>query len=296
MNPGQINNAKAVRGLRRRAATIACMMIITILVCGCQRSDLRGRRLLLAHAISAMSYNGIPLNEEFNFSWDILDSSNGLWRRSNWVATGGNLFMPENAVIVTPADTEDGYALQLSVLPDQGDPYPYRGGEVQTVGENGGDFGYGYYEVRMKTTSEPGCCVSFFWIQAPEYGPEEIDIEFLTNEGWTPTTGTVHYTIHPNWSSNHTYKTQALPFNPSSDFHRYGFLRTPYRISYTVDGQIVQTYTRPPCNNIPRQKGYIMMNAWTGDVNWGGGPPAANAMSVYDWVRFIPGATSVPAY
>ena len=68
---------------------------------------------------------------------------------------------------------------------------------------------------------------------------------------------------------------------------------SPDAISYTVDGQVVQTYSRPACRNIPRNKGYIMVNAWTGNPNWGGGPPAKKATSMYDWIRFYPGATAI---
>lgn len=271
------------------------MLLGAALFCGCLKNDIENRRLLLGAAVHGRFYGGIPVDAEFDFTWNNSDSPDGLWRRSSWVATGGNLFTWDNAVILSSyPGADDGYVLQLKVLPDQGAPYPYQGGEVQTVGEHGGDFGYGYYEVRMKVTSVPGCCVSFFWIQAPHYGPEEIDIEFLTNESWTTGSGTVHYTIHPNWEGNNTAVTQTLNFNPSEDFHRYGFLRTWDKISYTVDGAIVRTFTHPPCNNIAREKGYIMMNAWTGSADWGGGPPAAEAASLYDWVRFYPGATSVP--
>ena len=42
--------------------------------------------------------------------------------------------------------------------------------------------------------------------------------------------------------------------------------------------------------------GYIMMNTWSsGNPNFGGGPPAQDATSVYDWVKFYPNATSIPA-
>ena len=268
---------------------VAGMVLGTVLFCGCINSDIDNHRLLLAGGIHDRFYGGIPVNEEFDFTWDGSDSPDGLWRRSSWVATGGNLFTWDNAITLPSYTGATGGVLQLTVQAGI-----LQGGELQTVGEHGGDFGYGYYEVRMKVTSVPGCCVSFFWIQAPDYGPEEIDIEFLTNESWTTGSGTVHYTIHPDWEGNDTAVTQTLDFNPSADFHRYGFLRTWNRISYTVDGIVVRTFTHPPCNNIARQKGYIMMNAWTGNANWGGGPPAEDAVSVYDWVKFFPGATSVP--
>jgi hypothetical protein len=41
--------------------------------------------------------------------------------------------------------------------------------------------------------------------------------------------------------------------------------------------------------------GYIMMTTWTGDATWGGGPPTENATSEYDWVKFWPNVTTIPA-
>ena len=37
-----------------------------------------------------------------------------------------------------------------------------------------------------------------------------------------------------------------------------------------------------------------MMNTWTGNPYWGGGPPTQQATSVYDWVNFSPNVTVVP--
>ena len=36
------------------------------------------------------------------------------------------------------------------------------------------------------------------------------------------------------------------------------------------------------------------MNTWSGVSNFGGGPPSQDATSVYDWVKFYAGATSIP--
>ncbi|MGO8702913.1 MAG: family 16 glycosylhydrolase, partial [Candidatus Brocadiia bacterium] len=153
-------------------------------------------------------------------------------------------------------------------------------------------YGYGYYETRMKVTSVPGVCDSFFWIEAPNYGPHEWDIEFLTNESWITSTnsGMVHLTI--NYPGGSTTYALNLPFNPSLAFHRYGFLWTPGTLAYTVDGQIAYTFTDPNLNTTAQ--GYIMMNTWTGNPYWGGGPPTQQATSVYDWVNFSPNVTVVP--
>jgi beta-glucanase (GH16 family) len=73
-----------------------------------------------------------------------------------------------------PGDSGSGF-LSLSMAANE-----LRGSEIQTTTLPG--YGCGYYETRMKVTSVPGVCASFFWIEAPKYGPHEWDIEFLTNE------------------------------------------------------------------------------------------------------------------
>lgn len=228
--------------------------------------------------------NGLQIYDEFNFSWNESYSPDGLWCRSSWVATGNNLFTFANAQMLSSYSGATGGVLQLSVTANQ-----LEGGEIQSVGDNGSSFGYGYYEVRMKLTNVSGCCVSFFWIQSPGYGPGEIDIEFLTNENdeWGSTSGTVWYSLHPYGGSDKHY----LPFDPSADFHRYGFLWTPTHITFTVDGAAVRTYTDGIPDPAP---GYIMANAWTGNPNWGGGPPAQRATSTYDWIKFYPDVTVIP--
>ena len=37
-----------------------------------------------------------------------------------------------------------------------------------------------------------------------------------------------------------------------------------------------------------------MMNAWSGNANFGGGPPAQNSTTVYDWVHFTPYGETPP--
>lgn len=168
------------------------------------------------------------------------------------------------------------------------------GGEIQTMNGAGGK--YGYYETRMKVSPTPGVCNSFFWI-GDGYRGGEIDIEFLTNESWigSPDRGQVHFVVHAADGKELQYVMQ-LGFNPSLSFHRYGFLHTPDKIVFTVDGQPAWTVpnTIDMKTNIA-SSGYIMMNTWTGNPNWGGGPPATDSIVAYDWVKHYSGASAIPA-
>jgi len=218
--------------------------------------------------------------QEFD-PWTGNTSPDGIWRiAGTWTGTGGNTLEPRNAVL---SSTHDGLSSGFLTLISRANVLD--GGEIQTIPT----YGYGYYETRMKVTNVPGVCVSFFWKET-DYNEHEWDIEFLTNEPWvgSGTSGTVHYSIHPPDAS----VPMSLSFDPSKDFHRYGFLWQPGRMDFTVDGKIHKTFTDSSLTT--NVKGYIMMNSWTGAASWGGGPPTQDTATVYDWVKFYEGATSIP--
>ena len=146
--------------------------------------------------------------------------------------------------------------------------------------------GYGYYEASMRPSCVQGEISSFFWIQAPGYGPLEWDVEFPNPPGHTFTD--VHWTIHPSGKS----VDFQLGFNPCNAFHRYGFLWTAGKIVYTVDGKSKYTFT--DSSLVSTATGFLMANAWDGNPNWGGGPPTQNAVNSYDWMVYYAGATAVP--
>ena len=146
--------------------------------------------------------------------------------------------------------------------------------------------GYGYYETYMKPSCVQGQISSFFWVEAPSYGPHEWDVEFPNAPGHT--FNDVHFTVHPSGSS----VDFALGFNPCSDFHRYGFLWTPGQIVFTVDGKAAHTFTESDLTT--SATGFIMANAWTGNPSWGGGPPTQDALNVYRWMRYRANVTSIP--
>ncbi len=219
--------------------------------------------------------------EKFTQPWPSRISPDGVWRIAGpWKGTGGNYLDPSNVTFSPTYKGDDGGFLLLTSKANE-----LRGAEVQTLSTQG----FGYYETRMRVTDVPGVCVSFFFIQAPNYGPLEIDVEFLSNEPWlsSENRGKVHFSLHP---SERDYVAE-LPFNPAKEFHLYGFLWTPGKVAFTVDGKEVHTFSDISLDG--PVSGFVMMNSWTGKRNWGGGPPAQDATSAYDWVKYYPGATSI---
>jgi hypothetical protein len=229
------------------------------------------------------STGSATIDQEFN-PWIGKTSPDGIWRINGfWKGSGGNILDPALAKLSSSYNDQSSGFLSLTVKANE-----LRGSEIQTVTLPG--CSYGYYETNMKVTSVPGVVASFFWVEAPNYGPREWDIEFLTNESWinSNNSGKVHLFIHP---SNVTHILD-LPFNPSLAFHRYGFLWTAGSISFTVDGQFAYRFVDTSLNTTAH--GFIVMNTWTGNPNWGGGPPAKDATTIYDWVHFYPDVSSVP--
>jgi beta-glucanase (GH16 family) len=252
-----------------------------------KRNWILGLGFAIASAGSGRAQGQAPaIFEEFN-GWSGTTSPDGVWRRNgDWTGTGGNLFTLANATFSAADEGKPGGYLTLTVKAGK-----LEGGEVQTMGGGNGigyACDYGYYETRMKLPKVPGICASFFRIGKEYDGNPEIDLEFLTPDfANTPGKGKVRCMLHPGDLGG----PQALPFNPSEGFHRYGFLFTPERVQWTADGKVIQTVEKVALGG----HGILMMNAWTGNPNWGGGPPSQDAQAVYDWVKYWPGATAIPA-
>ena len=195
----------------------------------------------------------------------------GLANSRFWYGTGNNEFDPARATLTStyPGETSTGF-LNLTITPSTN---PLEGAEIQTLRE----YGYGYYEVRMMPSDVSGGVASFFLVDFD--GPwHEFDIEFLLNAD-------NQVTFSNYGGAGTTYYN--LGFDPTADFHTYGILWEPGKVTNFVDGVAVHSETN--AYFVSDADGMnIMMNAWSGNPNWGGGPPAVNSTSVYDWVHFTP--------
>jgi beta-glucanase (GH16 family) len=218
------------------------------------------------------------INEEFN-PWSGNISPDGIWQKAGvWYGTGGNELDPARAVLTPayPGESSTGF-LNLTITPSTN---PLEGAEIQSLT----GYGYGYYEVRMMPSDVSGGVASFFLIGAPDYSYPEFDIEFLLNSH-----NQVTFSNHPG--ADTTYYN--LSFDPTAGFHTYGILWTPgpdpgvATVAVTVDGVIVHSETSAAFV-LPPNGVFIMMNTWSGNADFGGGPPTQNSTSVYDWVHFTP--------
>ena len=211
------------------------------------------------------------------FSTDDLWQKNGDWTTS-W---SKNLILMANATV-------SGGTLRLRTPAGK-----QQSGEIQSAPLAPVTFSYGYYQTRMKVAPVAGVCVSFFFI-ATDYGLPEVDVEFLTDEPWltSASSGTVHLSVHKDNGTVRDYRVVTLPFNPAKGWHTYGFVIAPLFVSFDVDGTTVWRDTLPAGWAGGTPKGFVMANSWTGNPDWGGGPPKADAVTSYDWMRYYAGATS----
>lgn len=223
---------------------------------------------------------GILPTFEDDFEGTEVDTN--LWQVATWMEHGGQTGVDRVYV-------EDG-KLHLVFVDDSA--LGYLSSAIQTREE----FLYGRWEARLRPSSVPGVLNSFYTIdwddtddpQSTSDGTkQEIDIEFLTYS-FGSDTGQVHYAVHAEGlTSFGTNPDIDLGFNPSDDFHVWGFEITPEHIQWFVDGQVLLTYTYGE-QAISIDAPYMLkLNAWS-STNWINGPPETDVPCIYeiDWIRF----------
>ncbi|MFW5685300.1 MAG: glycoside hydrolase family 16 protein [Spirochaetota bacterium] len=222
-----------------------------------------------------------PFFDDFNDS--SVDTS--VWQIGRWREHGGQMSAERCYV-------EDGL-LNLVFVNDSGDGY--LSSAIQTRDE----YYFGTWEARLKPSGVPGVLNSFFtidWDDTTQSGSgdgtkQEIDIEFLTNS-FGEGAGQVHYALHEDGHrSLQTNPDIDLGFDPSADFHVYGFEITPEYIEWFVDDEVLLRYEYDdPEYDIEITAPYqLKLNHWS-STGWVGGPPEEDEESVYqiDWIRFTP--------
>lgn len=167
---------------------------------------------------------------------------------------------------------------------------PPRGGSMQTKGE----FGYGRWVARVKPSSVPGVLNSIFtkdWDDksrpdtSGKGGMSEVDIEFLTSKH-KENSAEVHLAIHLKGRNNFYTHYQEVDFNPSDDFHDWGFDILPDRVDWRVDGKIIHTWHYTDDAKIDPNYEFFF-NSWT-MKKWIEGPPTEDATYEIDWIKFYP--------
>jgi|GEM_PF-2202476 len=214
-----------------------------------------------------------------NVNWEMASWSNGDPFANTW-QTDNITF--NNGIMTITLDNQG--------CPQTCDGKPYASGEYRTQSEN---YGYGYYEVRMKPAQGSGLMAGSFFTYRGVYGQsshDEIDIEFL---GKDPNCQTLQLNYYVEGRGNHE-KVVHLPFNACQEFHNYGFMWTNEALIWYVDGQevhrVVENFNTPE-HEIPYRPGKIMVNLWPGTSSvegWLGrfSYPNRPIQAQYDWIKY----------
>ena len=198
---------------------------------------------------------------------------------SNWTMDAGWLqaeFSPHNVQF-------DRHGMTLKVTRRNGGPTPYVSAEFERVGF----YGYGRYEVVMKSANMPGVVSSFFTHTGEYHGDphSEIDFEFV---GGKPRE------LHTNyfWDGASDALDIPLGFDASEDFHVYAFEWLPDQITWYVDGQKVRTVESASASvPIPAASGRVMANIWAANnqaLEWVGAPVGEGTSAVYRCMSHVP--------
>jgi len=128
----------------------------------------------------------------------------------------------------------------------------YQGGEIRTEDR----FGYGSYKIEMKTDYAPGSFAAFFLYQDVRGSNDEIDIE-IYNDG----SRQIDFVTFVQGEKTN-YKTEELPFDPSSDYHEYRIDYFPDQILFYVENELMAAFT----GDLPSAEMKVMVNHWW--PNW----------------------------
>ena len=170
---------------------------------------------------------------------------------------------------------------------------PYTGAELRTDNTDG-FYGYGCYEVRMKSAGPSGTVSSFFGYRFNPW--QEIDIEIVgkNNNGMLTN---IYFNEGPEGEANNDPfqvppfpRNVGLTYDASQEFHNYAFEWLPGEIKWYRDGELVKVATVDGAdpNQIPDIEMQIMMNLWVSSAESFAGPIDDSnfpVQSEYDWVR-----------
>lgn len=252
------------------------LFIAAIIVVACSKSD--------SNTPEKPPVSGDNFFEDF----DGTEINNEIWQVATWKEHGGQTGRERCFV-------EDGY-LKMHFINSSTDGF--LSSAIQTRDE----FLYGKWEARIKPSNVPGILNSFYTIDWNNENDnssnsngtkQEIDIEFLTYV-FGNGEGKVHYAVHESGKASfETNPDVDVSFDPSSDFHVWGFEITPEYIEWFVDDTPLKRYTYAEGDISINATYQIKLNAWSQE-HWVNGPPAEDVVCEYliDWIKFTPRNTS----
>jgi beta-glucanase (GH16 family) len=149
------------------------------------------------------------------------------------------------------------------------------GAEYKTKGK----FLYGKYRASMRLDQTPGTYLTFF-LYTPEPGNHnEIDIELIKTGNVTKARLTTWVDMKKN------ERNFVLSFDPSKDYHLYGFDWHPDRVDFFIDDMETPLWTST--ERVPQGSCYLYLNSWVVRQVPASHGDGANTQYV-DWVTVQP--------
>jgi beta-glucanase (GH16 family) len=233
-----------------------------------------------APALPSLSEGGFALEpafeDQFEPGWE---GSQKSWKVATWKQNGTQM-SPERC------RTDGKGHLVQTVLAGE----PFQGGSLQTNRE----FGWGRWVARVKPSAVPGLLNSIFtkdWdnLTTPadqhDGNKGEVDFEFVTHT-FGNGRGEAHLAIHLKEHHPLWHLDIPLDFDPSQDFHEWGFDILPDRVVWHVDGKVLHTWMYTKEHSIDPAYEFFF-NSWTAK-KWLKGPPGEKAEYHIDWLKFYP--------
>jgi endo-1,3-1,4-beta-glycanase ExoK len=202
---------------------------------------------IAAPAVSAQDdANGTSFVENF----DRLDTS--FWYVSDGWSNGSH----QNCTWSKKQVSVENGVLQLGFVEAAAGERNYACGEIQTRAR----FGYGTYEVRMKTATGSGLNSAFFGYIGPvdQKPHDEIDFEVLGKN-----TGEVQVNQYISGKGGNE-KLVPVANGADKDFNDYAFIWEENRLRYYVNGELVQEVTDSA--KIPSNAQKIFLSLWGSDT------------------------------
>jgi hypothetical protein len=204
----------------------------------------------LASAEKESAFRVVKVRSNFGLSLD------DRWHRPSRKLGRGTL-EPENVSL------EDG---RLRIKLPAGS---FDGGEIQLRELHG----YGLYEARIKVARAPSSITGFFLYRPPDLA-SEIDIEIFNDSSRR-----IMFTTYSRGEQTNTEILQ-LPFDPTENFHDYGFEYAPGSVTFYIDGEPVKTYE----DGLPERPMKLYVNSWF--PAWlPGNRPDSDRYTYVEWIE-----------
>ncbi len=183
----------------------------------------------------------------------------------------------------------DSAGMTLSVTRRNGGPTPYLSAEFQREGF----YGFGRYEVVMRSAKAQGIVSSFFTHTDRYFGDKhsEVDFEFV---------GSKPREVHTNyfWDGQKGESDIGLWFDASADLHLYAFEWMPESIAWYVDGvEIRRVDAATASAPIPQNSSRVVANIWAANkqaVEWVGEPEGPGGSALYRCMSHVPAGRTGP--